>query len=95
MSKYNNYINSLVVVIVIISFLLPQKEYAEGYQAHNIFGDNVGPKIQCSNGSRVDFVSDCPVDEKCLSLKISDRNILQCIPSLPLDNVSGKIDKLG
>ncbi len=90
MSQYNNCANLPVAVIVILSLLLAQKVYGEGYHSGDIFGENRELKIQCSSGSTVGFVSDCPVNDRCSSVKISDNDTLQCIPSLPLDNLNGK-----
>ena len=88
MSQYNDSASFPVALIAILSLLLAQNVYGQGYHSGDVFGDNQALKIQCSGGSIVDFVSDCPVNDKCSSLRISGNDTLQCIPSLPLNTLN-------
>jgi hypothetical protein len=88
MSQYNDSANLTVALVAILSLLLVQNVYGQGYGSGDVFGEKQELKIHCSGGSIVDFVSDCPVNDKCSSLRISGNDTLQCIPSLPLNTLN-------
>jgi len=88
MSQYNGSASFHVALIGILLLLLAQNVYGQGYHSADVFGGNQGLKIQCSGGFIVDFVSDCPVNDKCSSLRISGNDTLQCVPSLPLNTLN-------
>ncbi len=89
MGHYNNCAILAVIILVIQTLLLAQKVYGELYDLGD-FGETPKLKIECSSGTTADFVSDCPLNDKCSSLKISENHTLRCIPSLPLDNLYSK-----
>lgn len=93
MSINNIYTNLAIVIIMIESLLMIHIVSSEGYHLGDIFNKNLELKIICSNGSTVDFVSECPILDKCFSLKISDKHTLRCIPSLPIDYPKDKYIK--
>ena len=75
-----------------ISILHPYIDEAEGKDP--IYGElvqkSLDVKIQCTNGLIVDMASDCAPSDKCLNLRYSGNNLLQCIPSFPLNNLNVK-----
>ena len=81
--RYNDNASLPMALIAILSLLLAQSVYGQGYHSGDLFGENRALKIHCSGGSVVDFVSDCPVSDKCSSLRVSRNDTLQCIPSVP------------
>lgn len=88
MSRYNHNASLPIALIAILSLLLAQNVYGQGYHSVDLFGENHALKIHCSGGSVVDFVSDCPVNDKCSSLRISGNDTLQCIPSVPVNTLN-------
>ncbi len=76
--------------ILSISILHPNIAVAEGKDP--IYGELVQKsldlKIQCTSGLTVDMVSDCPASDRCVSLRHSGNNLLECIPSFPLNNLN-------
>jgi len=85
--RYNDNASLPMALIAILSLLLAQSVYGQGYHSGDLFGENRALKIHCSGGSVVDFVSDCPVSDKCSSLRVSGNDTLQCIPSVPVNTL--------
>lgn len=88
MSRYNHNASLPIALLAILSLLLAENVYGQGYHSGDLFGENHALKIHCPGGSVVDFVSDCPVNDKCSSLRISGNDTLQCIPSVPVNTLN-------
>jgi hypothetical protein len=94
MDNYKAYLNCSIIAAFFLSICVfhPNIAVAEGKDP--IYGElvqkNLDVKIQCTGGLTVDMVSDCPASEKCVSLRHSGNNLLQCIPTFPLNNLNVK-----
>jgi hypothetical protein len=94
MSKFKANVNLPIIVGFILSICILHPRFAVAEVNDPIYGELVQKsldlKIQCTGGLMTDMVSDCPSSDKCLALKYSDNNLLQCIPSFPLNNLDGR-----
>jgi hypothetical protein len=92
--KYKININCSIIAGSILSICVLHAGFAVAEDKDPIYGELVQKsldlKIQCTGGLTVDLVSDCPSSDKCLALRHSGNNVLQCIPSLPLNNLDGR-----
>ncbi|MDQ5870231.1 MAG: hypothetical protein M3530_10975 [Thermoproteota archaeon] len=52
-------------------------------------GDHL--KIQCLNGSLVEFVSECTSPHTCKALLLSGNDTLECIPSSKFDKTGDQL----
>jgi hypothetical protein len=94
MRKYKINVNFSFLAGFILSICILHPSFAIAEDKDPIYGELVQKsldlKIQCTGGSTVDMVSDCPSSDKCLALRHSGNNLLQCIPSFPLNNLDGR-----
>lgn len=94
MNKYEICLNCSLIAAFVLSICILQLNIVIAEEKDPIYGELVQKsrdlKIQCTGGLKVDMVSDCPSSDKCLVLRHSGNNILQCIPSFPLNNLKGK-----
>jgi hypothetical protein len=94
MSKYKTNVNFPIIVGFILSICILHLRFAIAEDNDPIYGilvqKSLDLKIQCTGGLTTDMVSDCPSSDKCLALKYSGNNLLQCIPSFPLSNLDGR-----
>jgi len=93
-NKYKICMKCSIIPAFVFSICILHPNIAIAEEKDPIYGELVQKsldlKIQCIGGLKVDMVFDCPSSDKCLALRHSGNNILQCIPSFPLNNLNGK-----
>ena len=94
MNKNKICMNCSIIAAFVLSICILHPNIAIAEEKNPIYGElvqtNRDLKIQCTGGLNVDMVSDCPSSDKCLALRHSGNNILQCIPSFPLNEMNSK-----
>jgi hypothetical protein len=94
MNKYKICTNCSIIAAFVLSICILHPNNGFAQEKDPIYGELVQKsldlKIKCTGGLTVDMVSDCPSSDKCLNLRYSANDLLQCIPSLPLNNLNGK-----
>jgi len=85
------YLNCSIIAVFVLSACVLHPKITSAEEKDPIYGELVHKsldlKIQCTSGLTVDMVSDCPSSDKCLTLRNSGNNLLQCIPSFPLKSM--------
>ncbi|MGG6460728.1 MAG: hypothetical protein ACM3JQ_04805 [Candidatus Eiseniibacteriota bacterium] len=93
MKKYKVWMNCTIIAAFVLSLCILHPNITIAEDKDPIYGELVQKsldlKIQCIGGLTVDLVSDCPSPDKCLALRNSGNNLLQCVPSLPLNILNG------
>ena len=94
MNKYKICMNYSIIAASVLSICILHQYTAIAEEKDLVYGELVQKsldlKIQCTGGLKADMVSDCPSSDKCLALRHSGNNMLQCIPTFPLNNLNGK-----
>ena len=94
MNKYKICMNYSIIAASVLSICILHPYTAIAEEKDLVYGELVQKsldlKIQCTGGLKADMVSDCPSSDKCLALRHSGNNMLQCIPTFPLNNLNGK-----